>query len=68
MIKIQIITQLRSRTWNVTIEHTLREGNRWADHLTKVGAASNSPLVILAEPPSELVNLIQTRGMVSVRV
>jgi ribonuclease HI len=64
--ELQIITQLRNRTWNVTIEHTLREGNRCVDHLAKVGARSNSPLVILTEPPSDLVNLIwaDARGMV----
>jgi ribonuclease HI len=68
--ELQIITHLRNRTWNVTIKHTLREGNRCADHLAKVGAGSNAPLEILTEPPSDLVNLIgaDARGIVTVRV
>jgi ribonuclease HI len=48
--EINKIRQMRSRAWTVLFEHTLREGNRRADHLAKLGAASNSPIVVLSEP------------------
>ncbi|KAK2405280.1 LEAF RUST 10 DISEASE-RESISTANCE LOCUS RECEPTOR-LIKE PROTEIN KINASE 2.5 [Trifolium repens] len=52
--EIHQISQLRSRAWNVVIDHTLREGNRCADLLAKMGATANSTLVLLNDPPSEL--------------
>jgi ribonuclease HI len=63
--EINKIRQMRSRAWNVFLE-----GNRCADHLAKLEAASNSPLVVLSEPPYDLVKLLQddARGVTFVRV
>jgi ribonuclease HI len=49
--EIHQISQLRSRAWNVVIDHTLRKGNRCADHLAKFGATTNSPLLNDPPPP-----------------
>jgi hypothetical protein len=57
--ELQKICQLRSRAWTVLFEHTFREGNRCADHLAKLGAASTSSLVIISVPPLELTSLLQ---------
>jgi ribonuclease HI len=67
--EINRIRQLRSRSWNVVIEHTLREGNKCADALEKLGATSNSPLVVLSDPPLDLVQPLQddARGVTFVR-
>jgi hypothetical protein len=53
------ISQLKSRPWNVVIEHTFLKGNRCANHLAKLGAASNSPLLLLTDPPFKLIRLLQ---------
>jgi ribonuclease HI len=68
--EINKIRQLRSRAWNVLIEHTLGEGNKCADLLAKLGATSNSPLVVLSDSPLELVQILQddARGVSFVRV
>jgi ribonuclease HI len=52
--EIHHIHQLLRRDWNVTIDHTLREGNACADVLAKLGASSNSPMVVLETPPPQL--------------
>jgi hypothetical protein len=36
------------------VEHTLQEGNACADVLAKMGALSDSPLVKLSLPPTDL--------------
>ncbi|KAK2418771.1 hypothetical protein QL285_040937 [Trifolium repens] len=65
--ELQKICQLIRRSWTVVVDHTLREGNKCADHLAKLGAASNSSLVLISEPPLELVSLLQAdAGGVSV--
>jgi hypothetical protein len=53
----------------VLIEHTLREGNKCADVLAKIGASSNAPLVVLSDPPLDLVQPLQddARGVTFVR-
>jgi ribonuclease HI len=68
--ELQKIVQLRRRSWNVLFEHMLCEGNRCADHLAKLGAASNSPLMNIAEPPLQLISLLQAdaSGVSVVRV
>jgi ribonuclease HI len=67
--EINKIRQLKSRAWNVLIEHTLREGNKCADVLAKIGASSNAPLVVLSDPPLDLVQPLQddARGVTFVR-
>jgi hypothetical protein len=54
----------------VLFEHTFREGNRCADYLAKLGATSNSSLVIISVPPLELTSLLQAdaEGVSIVRV
>ncbi|KAK2451645.1 hypothetical protein QL285_010681 [Trifolium repens] len=67
--EIHHIHQLLRRDWNVTIDHTLREGNACADVLAKLGASSNSPMVVLETPPPQLsVSLgVDAWGVVFVR-
>jgi ribonuclease HI len=68
--ELQKICQLRSSAWTVLFEHTFREGNRCTYHLAKLGAASNSSLVIILVPPLELTSLLQAdaEGVAFVRV
>jgi hypothetical protein len=56
--EIHRIRQLLNKDWSVVVNHTLREGNACADVLAKMGAASNSPLIILDEPPSQLASAL----------
>ncbi|PNY05589.1 ribonuclease H [Trifolium pratense] len=43
---------------NITICHTLREGNQCADYLAKLGASSNDALLTHDSPPDGLRNLL----------
>jgi ribonuclease HI len=67
--EIQSICHLLHRDWIVVLNHTPREGNACADVLAKMGASSNSPLVILEEPPAQLFSALNAdaRGVVFVR-
>jgi ribonuclease HI len=67
--EIQCIRHLLRRNWNVEVKHTLREGNACADVLAKMGAATNSPLVIMDDPPSQLFSALSAdaRGVVFTR-
>ncbi|PNX57966.1 ribonuclease H [Trifolium pratense] len=67
--EIHKIRQLIGRDWNVSIDHTLREGNACADFLAKLGASSKSSLVILEAPPSDMSRLLlaDAGGMMFVR-
>jgi len=47
------------RLSNTPILHTLREGNRCADFLAKLGASVDSALSIHATPPEGLVPLLK---------
>ena len=44
---------------NVTICHTLREGNQCADFMTKLGASSDIELLHYASPPKDLFHLLR---------
>jgi ribonuclease HI len=63
------IRQLLHRDWEVAIKHTLREGNACADVLAKMGAHSDSLLVIISSPPVELAAplLADAQGVVFIR-
>jgi hypothetical protein len=52
------------------IEHTFLEDNKCVNHLAKLRATSNSPLLIITESPFELINLFQAnvRGVSVVRM
>ncbi|PNX74720.1 ribonuclease H, partial [Trifolium pratense] len=67
--EVHIIRQLLGRVWRVVIDHTLREDNKCADLLAKLGASANSPLVLLTVPHTELLNLIDpdVRGVIFIR-
>ncbi|CAJ2678133.1 unnamed protein product [Trifolium pratense] len=52
--EIHNIRQLLRRDWNVVIDHILREGNKCADILAKLGTSSNSPKVVLESSSPEL--------------
>ncbi|MCI06947.1 ribonuclease H protein, partial [Trifolium medium] len=67
--KIFSIQQLVDKDWDVVVEHTLREGNACADVLAKMGALSDSPLVKITSPPSELSMplLANAHGVVFIR-
>jgi ribonuclease HI len=57
--EIQRIRQLLSKDWNVVINHTFQEGNACADVLAKMGASTNSPLVILEESPPQFSSALR---------
>jgi ribonuclease HI len=63
------IRQLLDRDWEVVIKHTLREGNACADVLAKMGALSDSSLVIISSPPVDLAAplLADAQGVVFIR-
>jgi ribonuclease HI len=53
--EISCIRKLLNNAWEVNLTHTLREGNACADVLAKMGANSDSPLVIIDTAPLEVV-------------
>jgi ribonuclease HI len=53
--EVHSIRQMLDNDWEVVITHTLREGNACADVLAKMGAISNSPMVKISAPPSNLL-------------
>jgi hypothetical protein len=53
--EVHSIRQMLDNDWEVVISHTLREGNACADVLAKMGAISNSPMVKISAPPSNLL-------------
>jgi ribonuclease HI len=57
VVLIQDIKELLHQS-NVTVCHTLREGNQCADFLAKLGASSDVDLLIHDSPPDGLLNLI----------
>jgi len=58
-VLIQDIKELIAQT-NVTVYHTLREGNQCADFMAKLGASSNIELLLHSSPPNDLMHLITT--------
>jgi len=44
---------------NVSIHHTLREGNQCADFLAKLGASSDVKLLVHPQPPNDLRPLLR---------
>lgn len=44
---------------NVTICHTLREGNKCANFMVKLGVASNNKLLRHASPPKDVLHLLR---------
>jgi ribonuclease HI len=48
---------------NVSLNHTLREGNQCADFLAKLGAFSNDGLVVHSQPPDNLRPLLRTDAL-----
>jgi len=55
---IQDIKDLLNLDWRASIGHTLREGNRCADFLAKIGASSTLEYVDHASPPTGLSYLL----------
>lgn len=51
---VQDIRDLLNLPWQADLVHVLREGNQSADHLAKLGAASNVQLQIFESPPLEM--------------
>ncbi|KAL7211808.1 hypothetical protein ACSBR2_014629 [Camellia fascicularis] len=43
---------------NCSLGHTLREGNRVADHLASMGVSQSDHVVILENPPDEVAALL----------
>jgi hypothetical protein len=44
---------------NVTVCHTLCEGNQCADFMAKFGASSNIEFLLHASPPDNLLHLLK---------
>jgi ribonuclease HI len=52
--KILSIRLFITRDWEVVLSYTLREGNSCADVLAKMGAITNTPLVVTSTPSRTL--------------
>lgn len=61
--ELAIIHDLLRRDWEITINHTYREGNFCADFLAKMGARCNEPLVNLDAAPPGLGPLLVADAM-----
>ncbi|GMP24108.1 hypothetical protein CsSME_00001499 [Camellia sinensis var. sinensis] len=46
------------RRSNSSLQHTLREGNRAADHLANLGVDQNEHVVFLDNPPAEVATFL----------
>ncbi|KAJ1409532.1 Ribonuclease H domain [Sesbania bispinosa] len=65
---VKEIRKLISQDWNVTMAHTLREGNQCADYLAKFGNAHSEALCVIQEPMEDLQPLISADALGSVFV
>jgi len=45
---------------NITVSHTLREGNQSADFMAKLGASSDVGLLLHEAPPTGLITLLRS--------
>jgi len=45
--------------WNISLHHTLREGNQCADFLAKLGANSDALFEVHHAPPTDLLPLLR---------
>ncbi|MCI72997.1 N-hydroxycinnamoyl/benzoyltransferase, partial [Trifolium medium] len=63
-VLIQDIKELISHS-NVTLQHTLREGNQCEDFLAILGASSNVDLLIHASPPAGILDLLRSDAAVT---
>jgi ribonuclease HI len=59
VVLIQDIKHLLNQI-NVTVSHTLREGNQCADFMTKLGVSSDVDLLLHESPPVDLINLLRS--------
>jgi len=58
-VLIQDIKELIEQSF-VTVHHTLREGNQYADYMAKLEASSNNEITNHPSPPDGLLNLLET--------
>ncbi|GAU11996.1 hypothetical protein TSUD_196200 [Trifolium subterraneum] len=63
-VLIQDIKELMSQS-NITLCHTLREGNNCADFLAKFGASSDSDLTIHASPLKDFLDILRSDARVT---
>jgi hypothetical protein len=61
-VLIQDIKELLSQT-NVSLHHTLREGNQCADFFAKLGASSDADFLTHASPPEGVRDLLRNDAM-----
>jgi ribonuclease HI len=61
-VLIQDINELLSQT-NVSLYHTLREGNQCANFFAKLGASSDADFLIHVSPPEGVRNLLKNDAM-----
>ncbi|KEH39777.1 hypothetical protein MTR_1g009970 [Medicago truncatula] len=57
---LKVLNNYAEPTSNITVCHTLGEGNQCADFLAKFGASSDVDLLIYVSPPYGLLNLIRS--------
>lgn len=48
---------------NISLHHTLREGNQCADFFAKFGANSDAALVVHQSPPADLLPLLRADAL-----
>lgn len=57
------IHNLLARDWNVEVLHTLREANKSADALAKIGANQREWLLVVSSPPAALCVSLRAEAM-----
>jgi hypothetical protein len=62
VVLIQDINEMLSQT-NVSLHHTLREGNQCADFFAKLGASSDADFLIHTSPPEAVRDLLRNDAM-----
>ena len=55
---VHAIRKCLSLNWNVNLKHTLREGNRCADYLAKLGARIDVSFQAWSTPPTGMNHLL----------
>lgn len=53
------IGEMLSRDWTVCVQHVVREKNRCADRVTKLGLRSPEERIIWSSPPQEVVAILE---------
>ncbi|KAL4393368.1 hypothetical protein AHAS_Ahas02G0045000 [Arachis hypogaea] len=59
---VRLIAKWKKRNWEIYFSHILREGNRVADRLARIGAEIDPGLVFWDAPPQEVKDFVHEDG------